>query len=243
MRYSPIALSVPENSATKRSGSGWPLREITARRRPAAQPSVRRCNATAPASDKLMPDAASSSRVSRSVNRRSSARISETSSASLSRCSLIGGSRRDDNTRRAELGRLASRCSSCVTASADLSSWRSSTISTTGSTCPAISDTRLSTSWSPSSAAVAAGWGLRLDRVRRASDRVQDGAPEPLRMLFVAVDGDERNTTRVGRAVSPCTQQRGLATSRRRRDDRDALAHSALQQLEEISPIKHASGD
>ena len=57
IRYSPIARSVPENSSTKRSGSGRPLREITARRRPAAQPSVRSCNAAAPATDRLIPDA------------------------------------------------------------------------------------------------------------------------------------------------------------------------------------------
>src|SRR4051812_12451082 len=98
-----------------------------------------------------MPDVASSSRVSCSVNRRSPARISETSSASLSRCSLIGGSRRDDNTRRAGLGKIASRCSSCARASADFSSWRSSMISTTGSACSAISDATPSTSWSPGS--------------------------------------------------------------------------------------------
>ena len=108
-------------------------------------------------------------------------------------------------------------------------------ISTTGSTCSAISDATLSTSWSPSSA--------RGDRGRRAADRVQNGTPEPLRMVFVAVDGDERDATKVGRAVSPRTQQRGLPTSRRRRDDRDPLGHSAIQRLEELVPLEQARGD
>src|SRR4051794_13282742 len=84
---------------------------------------------------------------------------------------------------------------------------------------------------------------LRLERARRAADRVQDGTPEPLRMLFVAVDGDERDTTTVGRTVSPRTQQRGLPTARRRRDDGHAPAHGAVQQLEEITAIEQTSGD
>ena len=93
IRYSPMALSVPENSSTNRSGSGWPLREITARRRPAAQPSVRSYNAAARERDRLISETASSSRASLAVNFRSPARSSATSSASLSWCSLIGGSR------------------------------------------------------------------------------------------------------------------------------------------------------
>ena len=114
-------------------------------------------------------------------------------------------------------------------------------ISTTGSTCSASSDRTLSTTWSPSSAAVAQV-RLRIDRARRAADRVQDGAPEPLRILLVAVDGHERDATRVGRAVGPRTQQRGLPASRRRRDDRHPLGHSAIQQLEEIFPVEQTTG-
>ena len=41
--------SLPENSATNRSGSGWPARESAASRRPAAHPSVRWCSSAAPA--------------------------------------------------------------------------------------------------------------------------------------------------------------------------------------------------
>ena len=183
-------------------------------------------NAAAPASDKLIPDAASSSRVSRSVNRRSPARISATSSASLSWCSLIGGSRRDDNTTRAELGRIASKCSSCVRASADLSSWRSSMISTTGSTCSATSDRTLSITWShversgraqvaSQDQSSAPGCGSRLGRRTRTAAA----------FCWSRVDGHERNLTKVGRAVSPCTQQRGLPTSRRRRNDSHPFGH------------------
>ena len=47
---------------------------------------------------------------------------------------------------------------------------------------------------------------LILDRGRGAADRAQDGGPESLRILLVAVHGHERDATKVGRAVRPCTQ-------------------------------------
>ena len=116
MRYSPIARSVPENSATKRSGSGCRLSAITARRSPAAQPSVRRCSAAAPV-----------------VGQRDARRGEQLARLALGEpqiagpdlgdlvgepelVQLIGGSRRDDSTTRAELGSAVSRCSSCGSA-------------------------------------------------------------------------------------------------------------------------------
>ena len=116
-------------------------------------------------------------------------------------------------------------------------------ISTTGSTCSATSDRTLSTTWSPSSPAVGAGCVSGSIERCRAADRVQDRAPEPLRILLVAVDGHERDATKVGRAVGPRTQQRGLPASRRRRDDRHPLGHGAIQQLEELFPVEQAPGD
>ena len=144
----------------------------------------------------MIPDAASSSRVSLSVNRRSPARISATSSASLSWCSLIGGSRRDDSTTRAELGRTASKCSSCASASADLSSWRSSMISTTGSTCSANSDRTVSTSWSPSSAAVAAG--CVSGSIERAGLRIASRTADQNRCASCSSRSTDTNATRRG---------------------------------------------
>ncbi len=86
------------------------------------------------------------------------------------------------------------------------------------------------------------GLRLRFDRVCQATDRAQDRAPEPLRILLVAVDGHERDAMRVGRAVDPRTQQRGLPTSGRRRNDRHPLGHSAIQRLEEVFPVEQAPG-
>src|ERR1700680_2309858 len=41
------------------------------------------------------------------------------------------------------------------------------------------------------------GLHLRIDRRSRAADLIQDRRPEPLRILLVAVDGDERDATNV----------------------------------------------
>ena len=68
--------SVPQNSRTKASGSGWPASEPAASRSPAAQPSVRSCSDSTAASDSAIPDASSSSRASSTEKRRSSARSS-----------------------------------------------------------------------------------------------------------------------------------------------------------------------
>src|SRR3954468_1403217 len=81
-----------------------------------------------------------------------------------------------------------------------------------------------------------------LARARRSADRVQDGAPESLGALTAALDRDERDATPAGRAVGPCAQQRGLPASRRRRDDRHALARRAIQALEQVIPIEQAAG-
>ena len=87
------------------------------------------------------------------------------------------------------------------------------------------------------------GWHLGIDRRCRAAERIQDRSPEPLRILLVAVDGYERDATNVGRAVGPRTQQRGLPTSRRRRDDGDPPGHGEIQRLEERFPVQQAPGD
>ena len=47
--------SLPENSATNRSGSGWPASESAASRRPAAQPSVRAWSLTIDSSEECDP--------------------------------------------------------------------------------------------------------------------------------------------------------------------------------------------
>jgi len=41
---------------------------------------------------------------------------------------------------------------------------------------------------------------------RRAAERIQNRGPEPVRVLFVAVDGYERDATNVRRAVGPRAQ-------------------------------------
>ncbi|HEY2770326.1 MAG TPA: hypothetical protein VGI87_07155 [Solirubrobacteraceae bacterium] len=82
-----------------------------------------------------------------------------------------------------------------------------------------------------------------IDRTRRAMDRVQDDGPEALRIVLVAIHRHERDATKADRSVSPGTQQRGLPTSRRRRDDRHPFAHSAIQQPADVFPIEQAPRD
>ena len=84
---------------------------------------------------------------------------------------------------------------------------------------------------------------LRVDRALGAADRVQDRGPEALSIPFVALDGYESDATTVRRAVGPGPQQRGLATSRRRGDDRHPLRHSAIEHLKEIVPLEQAPGE
>ena len=83
---------------------------------------------------------------------------------------------------------------------------------------------------------------LTIGRGCRAADRIQNTGPEPLRLLFVAVDGHKRDASSIGRTISPRTQQRGLATSRRRRDDRHPPRHSAIQLPQKMLPVKQAVG-
>ena len=52
----------------------------------------------------------------------------------------------------------------------------------------------------------------------------------------------KRDPTKPRRVVSPRTQQRGLPTSRRRRDDRQTFGHGAVEQPKEIFPVEQAPG-
>src|SRR5579859_1739473 len=72
-----------------------------------------------------------------------------------------------------------------------------------------------------------------VDRGRRGANRVQHGPPELLAGL-AALYGHVRDSANVGRAVSPCMQQRGLPTSRRRRNHGDAFGDGAVEQMEQI---------
>ena len=217
------------------------MREITARRRPAAQPSVRRSNAAAPASDKLTPDAASSSRVSLSVNRRSPARISTTSSASRSWCSLSGGSRRDDSTTRAEFGRAASRRASCAERLS-----RSQLVEIVDDQHDRLARLgQLRTDHLDQLLAVRRRGFASKDRSTLPWLRSASRTADQNRCASCSSRSTDTNATRrlSGRVIDPRTQQRGLPASRRRRDDRDPLGHSPIQLLEELLPIEQARDD
>ena len=142
--------SLPENSATNRSGSGCPASAIAARRNPATQPSVRSSSSARAASGSSIPAASNRSRASGGEKRRSAARSSMSEPASRNRCRPSCGSRRVASTTRNSPGSRASSSSSCASASAELSSCRSSITSTHLPSSEARSDSSRPTTASPS---------------------------------------------------------------------------------------------
>ena len=140
--------SVPQNSRTKASGSGWPASEPAASRSPAAQPSVRSCSDTTAASDSAIPDASSSSRASSTEKRRSSARSSVKLPSRRSRCRPRPSAARVTNTTRRCRGSRVRKSSSDASASSECSSCRSSMTRTAGSLSDRRSESSRSTSTS-----------------------------------------------------------------------------------------------
>jgi hypothetical protein len=65
--------------------------------------------------------------------------------------------------------------------------------------------------------------------------------PEAHGVVLFALDGHERDATKIARATGPRMQERGLSAPRQRRDDRHASRHGTIQQLEEVIPFEQAS--
>ena len=81
--------------------------------------------------------------------------------------------------------------------------------------------------------------------IERAGLRIASRTAHQNRCASCWSRSTDTNATRrrLRRAVGPRTQQRGLPTSRRRRDDRHPPGHGAIQQLEEVFPVEQAPGD
>ena len=109
-----------------------------------------------PASDSAMPEAARSWLVSCSVKRKSAAPISASSPARRSLCSRSGRSRRVARIACTCRGSFPSSRVSCMIASGEVSSRRSSMIRNARSQCPASSDKTLSPMTASSKSGVAA---------------------------------------------------------------------------------------
>ncbi len=163
----------------------------------------------------------------------------------------MGGSRRDDSTTRAELGRTASKRSSCASASADLSSWRSSTISTTGSSRSANSERTMSTNWSPSTPANAArcisgsidAAGLRsasrtADQNRCASCSSRSTDTNATRPTSVERSAHVRNSE-----VFPLPAGAEMTVIRLVTARSSVWRSGAVQRLEERFPVQQATSD
>ena len=149
IRYPATLRSLPEKSRTNRSGSGCPASEIAARRRPAAQPSVRSRSSATASSLSSISLARSNSAASWAEKRSSASRISVRSPARRKRCTFSCGSERLVSTIRRPAGRRMMNSSSHPSASGDCSSCRSSITSTSGSSSKRRSSSSRSTTASP----------------------------------------------------------------------------------------------
>ena len=222
-RYSATVRSLPENSAANRSGSSCPASDSAASRSPAAHPSVRSYSVRRADSPSSTPAAASSSRVSARLNRRSAARISVSSPSSRSRCSPSRGSCRVARTTRSSSGARITSSSSWRRASSDPSSCRSSTTSQVRSASGARSFSNRSMTAHPSrsgaadkariSAAPGAVWrsASATDSQNRCGSR------------YASLHRHPRSPLRQACRADPRPQQNGLPAARRRRHHR----HSA----------------
>ena len=70
-----------------------------------------------------------------------------------------------------------------------------------------------------------------------ATDRVEQGQPELLGVLLIALHLQHREPVPLTLTVSPRAQQRRLPAARRSRDDRHLLRRRAIQRIEKIAPV------
>jgi hypothetical protein len=90
--------------------------------------------------------------------------------------------------------------------------------------------------------------GCRCWRLRPAgcaagvTDRVEQGKPEKLGVLLVALYLDHGNPVPLARSISLGAQRRRLPAASRRRDDRHLPRHRAIQGGEKITPVDQPGG-
>ena len=68
-------------------------------------------------------------------------------------------------------------------------------------------------------------------------DRVEQGQPELLGVLLIALHLHDRKPMRLDRTVGPGAQQRRLPAAGRSRDDRHLLGRRAIKGSEKITPV------
>ena len=183
------------------------------------------------------PKSRRNSRVSPSVKRRSAARISASSPARRSLCNRSGRSRRVARTACTCWGSFSSSRVSCMSASGEVSSCRSSMTRNVRSRCSASSDRTLS----PMAASLKSGVRGQLfafaGRARGLPDGAEDGQPELLGVLLIASHLDDCQPVRLTRTVGPGPQQRSLAAAGGGRDERYFRCRRAIQGREKLSAL------
>ena len=126
-------------------------------------------------------------------------------------------------------GRFVSSRVSWASASGECSSWRSSITSVTPSRASASSDSTRSTIARPLKPGVAAGRFRVAGYTGGVTDRVEQGQPEQLGVVLVALHLQHGEPMRLPRTVGPGAQQRRLAAAGRGRDDRHLARRRAIQ--------------
>ena len=102
---------------------------------------------------------------------------------------------------------------------------------------PASSDSTRSTIARPLKSGVAAGGSARPVVAGGLTDRAEQGQPELLGVVLVALHLHDGEPVRLARTVGPGTQQRRLPAAGRSRDDRHLPRRRAIQSGEKITPV------
>ena len=120
---------------------------------------------------------------------------------------------------------------------ASVSSWRSSITSVTPPRASASSDSTRSTIAGALKSGVAAGGSAPLLCTGGVTDRVEQGQPELLGVLLVALHLHDGEPARLARTAGPGAQQRRLPAAGRSRDDRHLPRRRAIQGSDKITPV------
>ena len=228
--------SLPENSATNRSGSGWPASESAASRRPAAQPSVRAWSLTIDSSEAC--DPRGGEQFSRLVERE--AQVG---------CSHLGQLAGEAQAMQTELG-IAARGEHDLKQAwpaVDQESELSERLRRL-QLLQVVEDEqhRFFQRAELGDEAFDHGFAVELRRRRQLLDErigADGGAqlldhrePEPLGISLTAFDGDPGDVVGQSRLIDPGAKEHGLAAAGRRRDERDSRRAARRETFKQPPP-------
>ena len=240
IRYPATVRSLPENSRTKRSGSGCSASEIAASRRPAAHPSVRSCSSAEPLGGQL--DPGSLQQLTRLVEREAQIRVAQ----------LVKIAREPQPMQpepgllpRGEHQRQPRRQPGDEPLEPRLRIGRAELVQVVDHEHDRLVQ-RPQLRQQPLHHHLALKGGRRADALHEpraahgTGERLDDRQPEPLRVALPALDGRPRHAAPAD-GIGPRAQERGLAAARRRAHHDDAARTGVRQEMEQrVAPDQPA---